>query len=290
MQKESFLAILSGLFIYFGCKNQEENKTLKNNELEKGVILGLEQKYFNAPSPIQIIKIFENKNIQFNEELLTPQEAILQTPTNFGKTFYAGVCAADYAYCLILNQPNQAIKIITILKQLLDETGITGILKPEVIAELEAKANNRDSIILLGSKLLKDMDIYLKENRLEERSVAIMCGGWLKSMLYASYIYEQTKDTSLLPFFIEQKYSYDNILFMLQKYSGISPEVSNLLMEFQRLSQIFEQFNFTIKNVNVKTDPQNKKTIVSCEKIIPFQNFPIAQLKETIFEIFNKLS
>ncbi len=274
------------LLLPYSCKREEEVK--HEEQGKEGKIIGLEQKYFNIPSPIQIMKILEASNIKFNEEWLLPADRVIYATTSPDKFFYLGVYMADFAYSVVCGSSEKSTVIMTAIAKLLDETGISGIVKEDVLKSIEKNIGNKDSLLSIASKIVTDLNVYLQENKFEEKAVFMLIGGWLKSIFYSSYLYEQTKNNEILKFIVEQKYSYDNIVFLMKKYSGIAPEINDFLIDMQELSSFFSKNEPAIDSVTTTTDKDKRITKVSVKEKLKTDEQEISKFRTTIEEILRK--
>lgn len=243
-----------------------------------------------VPSPIEISSLIKESGAKYNKDILNNVESAKNYSTSFKKAINLGIYGADLGYVNIYNEAQAIVLYLSAVKQLAEDLKVGQFFDFETIKRLSENTSNMDSILYITTSDFDKMDVYLREKKRRNISVAILSGGWVEAVYLSTQITKSFKSDLLKERIGEQKITLNEIILLLTVFKD-DPNFTSFMNDLVDLKQIFDKVEITYtyeepvtKEVNGVLEIQDKsssKVIISPEQL--------AAITDKIAELRNKL-
>lgn len=198
------------------------------------------------PSPLEISVLLKESGTNYDKGILNATSNISGYNDNFKKALNLGVYATDLGYTNIYEQNQDAIFYLNSIKELADGLSIGQFFNFGTIKRLATNSRNLDSLLLITTQNMNNINAFLQENQRSNLSVLILTGGWVEALHIINQVTLRNLDSQELKERIgEQKIILENIMLLLTFYSETSPNVKEMHERMTKLQQAFENINIT---------------------------------------------
>lgn len=290
--KLSFSIILSGFL--FACaegNNQAQEQTEDESKKEapkkekETKLIEIDGQVFSIPSPIQTAFLLKDVGTEYQSDLLNPAKKAATYTTTYDKALALGVYGADLGYATIFDQTQDAISYLAVSKKMAGELGITAVFNEETVKRFEANLGNQDSLLALVSDGFKSTDRYLKSNQQNDIGVAILAGGWIETLHFATALATTYKSEKLKARIGEQKITIKNLINLLAPYSDQSEKIAGLSNALNELKDLYAGVEFSYTFVEPTTDEEAKKTVINSKSEVKMSEQQLTDITNKINEI-----
>ncbi len=222
--------------------------SLNNAEAPSAVISDevLESILQQIPSPLEISVLLKQSGTNYDKNVLNATSNISRYNDNFKKALNLGVYATDLGYTNIYEQNQDAIFYLNAIKELADGLSIGQFFNFGTIKRLATNSRNLDSLLLITTQNMNNINAFLQENQRSNLSVLILTGGWIEALHVINQVTIKNPDNEELQERIgEQKIILENIMLLLTFYSETSPNVKDMHGRMTKLQQAFENIKIT---------------------------------------------
>ncbi len=222
--------------------------SLNNAEAPSAVISDevLESILQQIPSPLEISVLLKQSGTNYDKNVLNATSNISRYNDNFKKALNLGVYATDLGYTNIYEQNQDAIFYLNAIKELADGLSIRQFFNFGTIKRLATNSRNLDSLLLITTQNMNNINAFLQENQRSNLSVLILTGGWIEALHVINQVTIKNPDNEELQERIgEQKIILENIMLLLTFYSETSPNVKDMHGRMTKLQQAFENIKIT---------------------------------------------
>lgn len=222
--------------------------SLNNVEAQGAVISDevLESILQQIPSPLEISVLLKQSGTNYDKNVLNATSNISKYNDNFKKALNLGVYATDLGYTNIYEQNQDAIFYLNAIKELADGLSIGQFFNFGTIKRLATNSRNLDSLLLITTQNMNNINAFLQENQRSNLSVLILMGGWIEALHVINQVTLKNPDSQELKERIgEQKIILENIMLLLTFYSETSPNVKDMHERMTKLQQAFENIKIT---------------------------------------------
>jgi hypothetical protein len=290
--KLSFSIILSGLL--FACaegNNQAQDQTEDESKVEapkkekESKLIEIDGQIFSIPSPIQTAFLLKDVGTEYQSDLLNPAKKAATYTTTYDKALALGVYGADLGYATIFDQTQDAISYLAVSKKMAGELGITAVFNEETVKRFESNLGNQDSLLALVSDGFKSTDRYLKGNQQNDIGVAILAGGWIETLHFATALATTYESEKLKARIGEQKITIKNLINLLAPYSDKSEKIAGLTNSLNELKDLYANVDFSYTFVEPTTDEEAKKTVINSKSEVKMSEQQLTDITNKINEI-----
>jgi len=243
-----FLTLI--IFLFWGCNN---NKNGENSNESLNIVNENQYEDIDSdillPSALQIISIFNKSGLTYVNDITNPTTNITYYNTKLKKSLNFGIYSADLCYTVTNNQSQEAIKYLNVIKQLLEELGMSNFFNSDAtFKNFEQNIGNQDSMVHTLSIMQKNTDKYLAETNQQYLNSIYFVGAWIEGMYLGSKIIKSNNDVLTIRL-IEQMYILNYLLHELNNYPDKNDEYKNLVKDLTEIKDMYNNFQF-IKNAD----------------------------------------
>jgi len=145
----------------------------------------------SIPSPVHIVNLFKEQNIEFKRDLTNPVASIHRYNLEAKKAVNLGILGADMAYVSHFNDAQLSSEYFAGLYTLAKELGLDSHIDNEIVEAVKQNFGSRDSLLSLNGRFFQACDFYLRNNGRRDVSTLILLGAWLESMHLACQYADQ---------------------------------------------------------------------------------------------------
>lgn len=244
---------------------------------------------FTIPSPQQTSELIKNCNLEFNPDLLAPNDKESEYNTTFKKSLALGIWGTNISYLNLYNQKELAIKYLESIKQTLSDMEIYPFIDNKLVNKLMDNFGNNDSITFYLAELYQQSNNLLESNERRDLCALIIAGGWIESFYYLTSLYESTKDDRLFQSLLFQGELLGNLIKVLSPFYKKSSEYTHLVDELITISYEFEVIDKENRTHSVNTDTILKFTRINNETQYILSGSKLERLHKMVSEFRNKI-
>lgn len=192
---------------------------------------------FIIPSALQISTIFKSSGLTYREGLTNSPDRTSDYYSKFEKLLNFGGYSADLFYCVLNDQSQLSIKYLKSIRQLADETGLSGIFNTGPIFErFESNIGNKDSVVNILLEFQEKTDVLIAENNEEHTAMIIFTGAWIEGIYIGLDAAVTNKNEALRERLMEQMTILPNLISGLDYQPNKTPEMDNLKGKLKAIS------------------------------------------------------
>jgi hypothetical protein len=192
---------------------------------------------FIIPSALQISTIFKSSGLTYREGLTNSPDKTSDYYSKFEKLLNFGGYSADLFYCVLNDQSQRSIKYLKSIRQLADETGLSGIFNTAPIFErFEANIGNKDSVVNILLEFQEKTDVLIAENNEEHTAMIIFTGAWIEGIYIGLDASVANKNDALRERLMEQMTILPNLITGLDYQPNKTAEMDALKSKLQEIS------------------------------------------------------
>ncbi len=248
MNKKSslVLAILVSVFAFScGDSNFPDANPVEDNE--EAVVQEVEvmedssdETEFIIPSALQISAMFMNSGLSYIAGITNNPEKVSDYNSKFEKLLNFGVYSGDLFYCILNDQSQMAIQYLKAVRQLADETGMSGIFSNGPLFErFEANIGNKDSVFKIMLEFQEKTDMLIVENNEEHTAMVIFAGAWIEGMYIGLNAANNSGNDNLKARLAEQMGVLENLIKGLQFQPNRSEKTIAIESKYQAILDYF---------------------------------------------------
>jgi len=221
--------IFAGIVLIFaivltGCNNVSNKKNANQqaaDTIKKEITLSPEAQnlLYQFPTPFGVTMMLEKAKAGFIFDITNPPANIGKYVTEKSKALNLGIYSADLSYSATYNRIDETNKFLACTSRLADELGIAGVYDKTLPDKIKKYNNNKDSLVMLISKVFSATNAFLSSNNRNEVAVLIACGTFAEGLYLAASLNLVAKDNKLISAVIfKQKENLDKLLTILEAY------------------------------------------------------------------------
>lgn len=288
------LIVIATLYVFVACQNTDKksvNDTIEDTiVIESTDVVQVKEVFYNIPSPVEMVQIIEGAGVNYNKDLLNPYSNVDNYITTEDLAMNLGIYGADLSYNRIFDQMQESLNYLVAIQKISEQLKIPQEEGSFAISRFEENIDNRDSLLIVITETYAHADMYLKENHRASTAALVVLGGWIEALYIATHLVnEENEDRAILERIAEQKYSYENILKLMQKHVDEILILNTLGEEFAALEEAFNKIDIEQKTGEVETDQESKSTKIGGTTINNVEYENIVEIKNIIFKIRNHI-
>jgi len=217
----------------------EDNEEAVVHEVE--VIEGdFDEPEFIIPSALQISAMFKNSGLSYIDGITNNPEKVSDYNSKFEKLLNFGVYSGDLFYCILNDQSQMSIKYLKAVRQLADETRMSGIFNTGPLFErFETNIGNKDSVFNIMLEFQEKTDMLIAENNEEHTAMVIFAGAWIEGMYIGLDAANNSGNDNLKARLAEQMGIVENLIKGLQFQPNRSDETAAIEGKYQAILDYF---------------------------------------------------
>ena len=281
-----YLAFVSMVIVAWGCsskKGPSKEEFVENLE-DVGTSLGISDENItniinSIPSPLEISFLIKDEGIRYDNTLLNNADNVSRYNSNYRKALNLGIYGTDLGYTDIYEQSQDGLEYLVAIRDIANDLGIGQFFDFDLIRSLTESSQNLDSLLLVTSNNFNRINEHFQEQNRSELSVMLLLGGWIESLHLTC---EVTMGNMHIPALKErvgeQKILIENMLILLDVYSGNSTYVNGLTEAMKELQSAYEDVEITytyeestskiVDGILVIEDNSTSQVDIDDEKII----------------------
>jgi hypothetical protein len=216
------------------------------------------------PSPLQIALIFNHAGLEFKEEVTNDPNIASNYVSKNSKLLNFGAYSADLSYCVVNDQPDEAMKYMAVVRDMSEDLGLGSVFNSEkLMGKFERNLTNQDTLIEILTELQERLDEYVDDNDERFMHACIFSGAWIESMYLG---YKSAEDLSMGRKLTEQMTILDNIAIGLSKNPSNDESINKLVEDLHATRAIYENFE-AIKTLEDSEEPDFSLLEISDEEV-----------------------
>jgi len=231
-----------------GCNNAPNKDTAANQQasdtIKKELTLNPETRnlLYQFPTPFEVTMMLEKAKAAYIFDITNPPTEIGKYVTEKSKAINLGVYSADLSYSATYNRIDETNKFLACTSKLADELGIAGVYDKTLLDKIKKYNNNKDTVVMLISKVFNSTNAFLSNNNRNQVAVLIATGAFAEGIYLAASLNELAKDNKLITTVIyQQKDNLDKLLTILEAYQT-DENMKQLAMEMGKLKAVYTDF------------------------------------------------
>jgi len=206
------------------------------------------------PKPSEVPFLVMQTGAEYNQSLINTRDNIESYIAQPDKAaLNLGIFAADMGYLASYEKTQESIDYFGACKRLADELGIMGSFSPEMVQQVEANIDNRDSLTQILDKAVGDASKYMNNSSQSKLGAMIITGSFVESLYLATGLvntypksaFADAKQrmqvlTPLVQIILNQRTSVGEVSAMLKKVDQ-TEAVTAILKDFTALEASYNE-------------------------------------------------
>lgn len=196
---------------------------------------------FIIPSALQISSIFQSSGLSFVDGICNNPASASNYYSKFEKILNFGGYSADLFYCVLNDQSQLSIQYLKAVRQLADETGLSGVFNAGPIFErFEANIGKRDSVINIMLEFQEKTDMLIAEQNEEHTAMIIFTGAWVEGMYIGLDAARASENEMLRERLVEQMTILPNLIKGLEIQPNRNAETEKFQKSLEEIQTYFD--------------------------------------------------
>lgn len=196
---------------------------------------------FIIPSALQISSIFQSSGLSFVDGICNNPANASNYYSKFEKLLNFGGYSADLFYCVLNDQSQLSIQYLKAVRQLADETGLSGVFNAGPIFErFEANIGKRDSVINIMLEFQEKTDMLIAEQNEEHTAMIIFTGAWVEGMYIGLDAARASENEMLRERLVEQMTILPNLIKGLEIQPNRNAETEKFQKSLEEIQTYFD--------------------------------------------------
>lgn len=218
---------------------------------------------FAIPSPNQLLMLFKECNIPFNEHyVIIPDKISKKASITANKAIALGMLGTDLGYLNLFDQKDLAARHIHEIRDLMNELKIEKTIDKSLMKRIESNFGKNDSVYYYLSLIFRNNDQYLKDNDRRDVCSLIVAGGWLESFYFLTQAYASTKNEEIFKLIVSQGDILDNVIHQLAPFYEKSIEFANLIDGLVNMAYEYDVIDKVASQPSIRTDSIKRITYI----------------------------
>lgn len=282
----SFIALFAASTVFISCGGGEAASDATPEESNEEAVVedvvvaeeDSDDPEFIIPSALQISSIFQASGLSYVDGVCNDAANTANYYSRFEKLLNFGGYSADMFYCVLNDQSQQSVQYLKAIRQLSDETGLSGIFNAETIFErFDKNIGNKDSVINIMLEFQEKTDMLIAEQNEEHTAMVIFTGAWVEGM-YIGLDAARTSDNEMLR---ERLIEQMTILPNLIKGLEIQPNRNSEIEEFQKKLEEVQVYFDGIEGLQGEDEYSYDITVMTTEHFVTMYD-KVAAIRRTM--------
>lgn len=196
---------------------------------------------FSAPSPEEMLMLFEGSDLVFNSAVLHDAEKVTEYISSKDLTVNLGVYVTDVAYLNMFKQYSGMTNYLESVFKVIDKLDMGGVYREFDFKKVFREMDKPDSLIVLSEGVYHAVINYLTENN-KEHQLCLISYGSIIELLYLTLesIPEFKADDPILQSIFDQHMQLANLTEFASQYSGLA-EIDEMIKRLSNIERILAE-------------------------------------------------
>ena len=241
--KALVLFLLAMMLVLPACKmgrKSSGNESAASGELDKDrVEQDVREFVYPLPTSFEVTEMLNRIGAAYILTLTNPVTNVEKYLTEKSKAVNLGVYGTDLSYASTYNQKQEIISFMDASKKLIDALNISGAVSPDIIEQIEANEDNKDSLVALITNSFYDTYEYLNQSDRGSLSMLVLAGSWVEALYITTHISQDTyNNKEMVKIVMEQKASLNKLVSLMEEMKE-NIAVAETLNQLSKLHGIY---------------------------------------------------
>jgi hypothetical protein len=199
----------------------------------------------SIPSPLEISFLIKDLEIKYETSILNPPQNVTKYTTEYQRALNLGIYGTDLGYTNIYEKNEDALAYLNAIREVAEALKIGKFFDFEAIQKLASTRDNLDTLLLVTTKNLENINEHLQEKKRPDLTILILTGGWIESLFLTCEVTKKQPNVLLKTRIGEQKIILEQLLLLLSFYEEYNLEIKNLMQDLNKLNKIYENVKIT---------------------------------------------
>lgn len=290
-----FLVVIL-FFAFAGCGGTEEpDIEIPVDELQETEVKVSEEAINEIiesfSSPVEMAALISDLGVDFNRGYLADTDNAGDYDTNFKKALALGFFSADLGYLNVYEQNNLVINYITEIKRLSDDLKVGQFFDFQTLKRLAANNESIDSLMFLSVHSFHQMDQHMRSNKRSHLSALVVAGVWIEGLYLATQVAKLKPTQEITDRIGEQKILLNNMIKIIEAYSGNDKNFKSLLKDFQDLKSAYQDIKITVEIGEPESKVVDGRLVIIQNEtsVVDMSEEQLQQIISVVEEVRNKL-
>ena len=233
--------------------NEQSGEKLEKANVEESV----REFVYPLPTAFEATEMLNRIGAAYILTLSNPLSNVERYLTEKSKAINLGIYGADLSYASTYNQKQATIDYMDVSKKLVDALNISGAVGEDIIDQIEANQDNKDSLVSIITNTFYDTYKFLNQADRGSVSMLVLAGSWVEALYIVTHITEDTfQNKEMVKIVMDQKASL-NTLVELMSVVKDNPAIAETLSDLSLLHQTYnsiEEGAITQSQMQIITD------------------------------------
>lgn len=278
-----FAFVLTGILSCTNTKKKNQPDEFTNIEVE----VEPENKFasmFSAPSPEELMFVFNDANLKFNTEALSNPKRVSGLIGSQALSVNLGIYVTDAAYLNMFKQYAQMTKYLESIFEIVDKLDLGGVYQKFDLKKLFLEMDNLDSMIVISEGVYLAVSDYMINNN-KERQLCLISYGSVVELLHLATesISEYKQNDPVFQHIYDQNMQLKSLIEYASQYAG-NPDIDEMISNLQLIDNVLNEVE-TDETKTAVTETDDGKLKISGGKKHKFTNEQFTKLKGVVNEI-----
>jgi len=277
---------------FVGCTSNKKPKGFENDRLNVEIEEISKNKFesmFSAPSPEEIISLFEDSGLKYNSELLNKPSNVKNYLTSRTLNLNLGVYVADAAYLNMQKQYATMTNYLEAIFEITDKLEITGIYEEFDFKKVFTEMDNLDSLSVISEGVYHAITDYMINTGNEAALCTISFGSLIELLhLALESMPAFNENDEILIHIFDQSMQIENLYDYAMDYSD-DTDIKIILNDLSKLMEVWNMVEHT-DSETVVSRTEDGLLKISGGKKPKFTEEQFLQLKNTVKKIRSKIT
>lgn len=285
------LGFATSLFFITSCSNSNK-KSNNDADLEVKVEQQMQNKFqsmFSAPSPEEMLLLFEDSNLDFKTDALHDADKVDEYISSSDLAINLGVYVTDAAYLNLFMQYSGMTSYLESVFKIIDKLDMGGVYLEFDFKKVFREMDNLDSLIVISEGLYHSVTNYMTENN-NEAQLCLISYGSIVELLYLTLesIPEFDETDPVLQSIYDQHMQLANLIEFANQYSDV-PEIIEMNKQLGNIKNALSEVEHVDSETTVKETAEGKLHIGGGKKQ-KFTEEKFIKLKTVVSEARQKVT
>ncbi len=294
----SVFILLASIFILLqSCGESTENTKTDDGAIDELFddasledIPGDNLTFYLIPSPKDMFDFTNDENLPYSLEVLNPVENADKYIDTKTQELGFGIYSADLAYTAAFAKTKDAIKYLSVVRDLSDKIGISSVFDESLVQRFDNVEDSKDSLMSVTNDTYFDIVKHLELNDRKSSLALISAGGWLESLyIVVNLIDEYKEDDKTIQLIADQKNIFENLILYLEQNKD-DENIKKIIEDLKPIQKIYNGLEEVDIENATKPEVAAGQIIIGGARKIVITKEQFANLKQIISEIRNKLT
>jgi hypothetical protein len=269
-------------------KTSNTDEDAMNVEFEKPKANKFER-MFSAPSPEELMMLFEDTGLEFNSDVLNDPKNISNYISLKSLSCNLGVYVTDAAYLNMFEQYSKMASCLESIFKITDKLNLSGVLLKFDFEKVFREMDNPDSLIILSEGVYHAVTEYMVENE-NEQMLCLISHGSIVELLHLTIesVNEFNADDPVLQHISDQYMQLDNLMEFAQQYAG-NADIEEMISQLALIQEVWGIVEHE-ETATVVSNNKDGELSISGGKKHRFTKEQFIKLKNTVNQIRTKIT